>query len=251
MKIAYCLRGIHYIDSDHYRTDFTYSIDNNNKYIIDEFKKHIFDIDYFISTYDSEKLNSLIDYYKPVEVRTRKYSQTDERFHQQCLHHLNLIEMILNYETTHNIKYDLIVNTRFDLIFFRKLSQMNIDITKINSVFKHTSGSCDDNFILIPRNYLMEFYIAIKHIISNSNSYTHTFAKYLPDDIVHYMYEMKDIDEVNKTEYQYFGFNRIPKSGHPSYSGKNNLIQIINNLNIHYGFNINQTDLLIKYGLHE
>ena len=29
MKIAYCLRGIHYIDSDHYRTDFTYSIDNN------------------------------------------------------------------------------------------------------------------------------------------------------------------------------------------------------------------------------
>lgn len=239
MKIAYCLRGIHYIDTPRYQVNYKDSLENNKKFIINHLIDNKADIDYFISTYESVEQESLIEYFKPKDINLRKYSEQDERFRQQCLHHLNLIDMILNYENTHNFKYDLIINTRFDLIFLRTLREMNIDSTKTNFVFKHTSSSADDNFIIIPRNNLLDFYYAIKHILVINNPCTHTINSYLLYDTVHYMYYMTDEDEKQQTEYQYFLFNRITP-------GQNNILMLLDALNNYKQLNLNKDDLLIK-----
>jgi hypothetical protein len=233
MRIALCLRGCHYLSKEDYFVDFETSINNYKYFLLDCFKDHQLDI--FISTYNSEKLDKLIKIYNPIKYSICKVTNSTYAGPDLCNHHSTLNNLIINHENEYNFKYDIIINTRFDLLFFTKITDMNIDISKFNICFKNTQGGADDNIFIFPRIYLLNFEYCIQQISKNNNYCTHFIHNYLPDDDIYYSYILSNDDIVNKIEYKYFGFNRI----RGSINNSNKYIDSIIALNKHLNLNIN------------
>ena len=160
MKYAVCFRGIHYLDpiKTYQSVDYTNSYNNNKEFLLDEINSSY---DIFICSYHSIKEKEMLDTYKPVLYSFSEFNPDENGFKAQLMHHLKCCQMITNYEEKNNIKYDMILITRFDYVFFKKISEMNIDFKKFNIAMKHLSGNCDDNFWLFPRNMLEDFINAI------------------------------------------------------------------------------------------
>lgn len=122
MKVAFCLRGIHYLINDddsvlHRNTDFETCIENHKKFLFNDLASRNIDVDIFISTYHSDKDNKLIETFKPVDIYYDSLNKY-ENCSAQLRHHYNCANMIINYEIANNFKYDYIISTRFDYVFF-------------------------------------------------------------------------------------------------------------------------------------
>lgn len=112
-------------------------------------------IDIYFVTYYSDKLNEIIELYKPKDVIV--YPKSYMKYHPECPHTLDdmykrvpfLIEKSLllpePYEYTH------ILQTRFDLYYPNILRVENIDISRVNFGWVGEYCQTDDNFILFPR----------------------------------------------------------------------------------------------------
>lgn len=232
MKYAVCFRGIHYLDSvkTYQSVDYNKSYDNNKEFLLDDLTA---EYDIFISTYHSAKENEMLDIYKPVSSIISDFNVDENNFKAQLVHHFNCGRMIIEYEEQNNMRYDMILITRFDYIFFRKFHEMNLDVSKFNFAMKHSSGNCDDNLWIFPRNMLENFMNAIIHLYQ-TGGITHAINHQFDNNDIHYMYDIDNRDYDNLTTYQYF------------YKNNFELTKIIEHLNKFKHMNIDYANLKIN-----
>ena len=149
-KIAILLFGFSKMDSSitGKKTDYEKSYENYKKFIFKYFEKIGYDIDVYYCTNKLDKKNEikLRKKYNP-----KKFIYTD---HGRNLKLFYCCKLCLD----NKIKYNLVLATRFDLIFKKKFSKSNIDFNKFNlvSILEKPNLICD-NFYLMPYKYLNSF----------------------------------------------------------------------------------------------
>ena len=204
MRIAICLRGRSFYHNQFYHTDFTESCDNINAMIIEPLRKHGHIVDIFCCTYVSHKLEHVINFYKPV--LTLAINESEFAGLRPCackyIFCLEGSRIIREHEAKNNFIYDFIINMRFDITFSYSITQHNYDITKMNVMFKHTSGNCDDNYWIIGRCQLENFENAIQKLLADNKSIIHEFNHHIDPSNVLYMYD------TDCNEYRYYTINR-------------------------------------------
>jgi len=230
MKYAVCLRGIHYVEpiKNYGLIDFEDSLNNIKTYILN----NINDYDTFISSYHSKKEEKLLELYKPSKYVFNDFNADENNFKAQLVHHFNSVQMILQNEDDKKIRYDMILITRFDYVYFRHLYEMSLDFSKFNIAMKHSSGNCDDNFWLFPRNLLDNFTTAIIKLYQ-TGGITHAINHLFNETDLHYMYSIDATDYDNFTTYQYFAKNNFQ------------LDKIIEHLNKHKNMSLERRILLV------
>lgn len=187
MKIALLLFGMSYCEYTHWyskkklKINYMNSYDNYQNYIYKYFYDKGYDIDVYFTTniLSDEEKNNLIKKYKPVKYSFIKNKKNKILSRNEKL--VNVIELCLN----NNIKYDLVLVTRFDLFFNKDFSKSNIILEKFNlvSVLENNNLICD-NFYLFPFYLLEKFYIIVKKNFK----------------ISHHLIK-KDLEKINGTAY--------------------------------------------------
>ena len=87
--------------------------------------------------------------------------------------HKDIIDMIIDNETKENIKYESIIITRFDLYYYQKLTEIDIDYNVFNIPFWHMNGtmfSVEDNLIIFPGNISASKFVLKKTFMASSIS---------------------------------------------------------------------------------
>jgi hypothetical protein len=167
MRVALGLFGISYLHRNVnwlrnwlvYDIDFRKSVSNYNKYIINHLKNEGYAVDVYASTYDSNHITDLksqiAQSYNTVKLAMCNYKiNTPTNNLSRNIIFSRLCHSILNSK----VQYDFVVLTRFDLIFLQKLSDVSIDLTKINVVHETDKlGEYDDNFYIVPGNIFKKF----------------------------------------------------------------------------------------------
>jgi hypothetical protein len=172
MKIAILLFGKSYEDnyfnlsySKNTIIDYKYSYDNYKEYIYKFFNNKGYDIDTYFSTNISnpEIQSELINKYNPIKYnfirnKTNNNFSRNEKFK-------NVIELLLS----ENKIYDLVLITRFDLLFNIDFNESNIKFDKFNlvSILEKPNLICD-NFYLFPYKYINNFYNVVNKNINIS-----------------------------------------------------------------------------------
>jgi len=210
MNIAICLRGIHYEYSNIRNVNYKKSLLNYKKFIFDNLKENGNNIYTFITTYHTELENELINDFKPNNIILNNYNINDSAYIIYLTQYIELIDMVINDEIKLGIKYDSIIIFRFDCMFFKYISEMNIDYNKFNICMKHSSGNADADFWIIPRNYLEK----VRDILNNKLEANKTqdipdftlnsMNRFIDKDIIHYMYNIDETDYNNGTCDQYY-----------------------------------------------
>jgi hypothetical protein len=175
MKLALLLFGISLEINKHWQYGTLYSVDYNNSY--DNYQKYIFeyftnkgyDIDVYISTnilFDKDK-EELLNKYKPI-----KYSFIETIEEDRHLSKNKKINDVVDLCISEGKEYDMILITRFDLLFQKDFANSNIQFDKINivSILEKPEYICD-NFYLFPYKYLVPFSNIIKKNLNTSHHY--------------------------------------------------------------------------------
>jgi hypothetical protein len=169
-KLALLLFGKSYDDNYELSTekttiiDYKYSYDNYKEYIYNFFQEKGYEIDTYFSTNISnpEIQTEIINKYNPVKYNFMMDNENcrisrNEKFK-------NVVELCIS----ENKLYDLVLITRFDLIFNINFNKSNIKFDKFNLVsrLEQPTAICD-NFYLFPYNYIHGFYAVINKNINN------------------------------------------------------------------------------------
>jgi hypothetical protein len=160
MKLAVLFFGMskaeydNYWYSTRYVIDYEKSYENYQQYIFEFFKSKGYDIDVYFTT------NALNDHDKNEIIK--KYNPVKCNFIKNHPHHIigrnskiiNVVDLCLE---SGNV-YDLVLITRFDLLFQKDFNQSNIQFDKFNmvSILEKPNLICD-NFYLFPYKYLNPF----------------------------------------------------------------------------------------------
>ena len=150
-----------------YSVDYKNSYDNYQRYIFDYFKGKGYDIDVYISTNNlnsDDDIAEIIDKYKPV-----KYRIADD-CEDYIISRNKKLESAIDLCIEGGGEYDLVLITRFDLLFQKDFADSNIQLDKINivSVLDRPNLICD-NFYLFPHKYLKDFQQVIRKCANIDN----------------------------------------------------------------------------------
>ncbi len=120
----------------------------------DSIKKNIIEcwdghsVSTYITTYDSETVSDLIEYYSPKKHQILSLDGSDQRLtYKKSLENLRDEDL------------DFIISTRFDIDFFNPISKMSMDLDKFNILFNESGYPkyvCD-NFFGFPKKHLEAF----------------------------------------------------------------------------------------------
>ena len=142
------------------KIDYSLSLNNYQEYIYKYFENLGYQIDTYIATNnyrDELKKKRIKDKIKPkkfafIKNFRNKHKSRNTKF-------LKVIELCLNED----INYDLVLITRFDLLFQKKFEESNIKLDKFNlvSILERNDLICD-NFYLFPYQYLRKLYELLK-----------------------------------------------------------------------------------------
>jgi hypothetical protein len=136
MKLAILFFGMSKCHYNYYKTSTKYFIDyeksyeNYKKFIFEFFINRGYEIDVYFTTnlLDEEDTKTICEKYKP-----KKYKFMENAGNINACRNLKLINVI-NLCLESKITYDLILMTRFDLLFQKDFSESNIDFDKFNLV---------------------------------------------------------------------------------------------------------------------
>ena len=177
-----------------YSVDYKNSYDNYQRYIFDYFKGKGYDIDVYISTNNlnsDDDIAEIIDKYKPV-----KYRIADD-----CEYYIisrnKKLESAIDLCIEGGGEYDLVLITRFDLLFQKDFADSNIQFDKINivSVLERPNLICD-NFYLFPHKYLKDFQKVIRKCANIDNpNIKNDLEKIAPINYI--LNENRDISELS------------------------------------------------------
>jgi hypothetical protein len=167
-KLGLLLFGMHYNTNYYnfnypgkktYRIDYRFSLDNYKKFLFDYFIKNNYSIDTYLSTYQSEISDQLLRDYSPKKYNLSSFNPKACRVFSRNLNFINVINLCLNTK----IFYDLILITRFDLLFQITFDQINIDNEKLNLVSTlENPDYIDDNLYILPFNKLKSIRTVVK-----------------------------------------------------------------------------------------
>ena len=179
-KIAIILFGYHYIEriicsnfKNGRTVDYTVSLNNYKKYIFNYFTSLGYDIDVFISSYNSIKEKDLIRDYNPVEYKLTELI-TDRKKRRVCCNDriIDGISMCESYSKKNNMSYSNVLLTRFDLYFMIDFNKANFNFKKFQIVSfldNKDDRGMDDNLYFFPFEYISIFR---NILIENKLSYT-------------------------------------------------------------------------------
>ena len=177
-----------------YSVDYKNSYDNYQRYIFDYFKGKGYDIDVYISTNNlnsDDDIAEIIDKYKPV-----KYLIADD-CEDYIISRNKKLESAIDLCIEGGGEYDLVLITRFDLLFQKDFADSNIHLDKINivSVLERPNLICD-NFYLFPHKYLKDFQKVIRKCANiNHRNIKNDFEKIAPINYI--LNENRDISELS------------------------------------------------------
>lgn len=103
----------------------------------------------YITTYHSDEDDELIQFYKPEKYQFLNFENSNQRG-----------TYIKSLEQLKNEDLDFIISTRFDINFFKKLSNFNIDFNKSNFLFKEGDQGYEftsDVLFCFPMKHLIPF----------------------------------------------------------------------------------------------
>lgn len=176
MKLALLLFGMSKMEYVHWsmqdekekkkcKVDYEKSYENYKKFIFDFFENKGYDIDVYFTTniLDNKDKKKICEKYKPIKYNFIKNDKNIKKSRNQKLN--NVIDLCLNSGFT----YDLILITRFDLLFQKEFDKSNIDFDKFNivSILERQNLICD-NFYLFPYKYFQIFSNIVKQNLNKS-----------------------------------------------------------------------------------
>ena len=186
MKVSLIIFGIHHNTNNN---SIKYRDYNKIKDIWEKNLNNIFDYtgsfpDIFIDTNSSLYNKDIESFFKPkiIIYDDNDFPQTSNiwnnnkwliggKYASRVKKEINSIKSCINYSDLNNIQYDLIIITRFDILFNDRLKTSNIDLNKFNitSILEEKNFICDNLYIL-PHKYLEKFL----NIILKTNEIHHT-----------------------------------------------------------------------------
>ena len=206
MKLALILFGISLEINRYWQYGALYSIDYNNsydnyqRYIFDYFKGKGYNIDVYISTNNLNSENDIaeiIDKYKPVKYRIADDNDNGEDDKDYIISRNKKLESAIDLCIEGGGEYDLVLITRFDLLFQKDFADSNIQFDKMNivSVLERPNLICD-NFYLFPHKYLKDFQQVIRKCANiNHRNIKNDLEKIAPINYI--LNENRDISELS------------------------------------------------------
>lgn len=157
MKIGILLIGVSYNTTIGRHRDFRLSSNNFYDMIYNPLKENN-ELFIYTTTYGHEHINTLLDTYKP-----NKNQILPENNSHQRLTYIKALELI------ENENLDIVITTRYDIDFHKKITEINLDLTKFNFLFKELNTwsdhrFVDDNLFVFPFKYLEKFKESILEI---------------------------------------------------------------------------------------
>lgn len=226
MKLALLLFGLSKLTYKHWRgrntsCNYKLSYDNYQEYIFNYFQQKGYQIDVYFSTNElsSKEREELCNTYNPLA-----YSFTDELSPLSNHDNLNIPINHRAYNTPDNVRgrnkkidevvdlclnsnnhYDLVLITRFDLLFQKDFNQSNINLDKFNLVsILETPDAICDNFYLFPYKNLSDFSKIIKKYLNAHWTKNIIENIYGEDHINYILNENKEISELS-----FYKINRV------------------------------------------
>jgi len=170
-RVALCLFGLSvykyspdnlHWDGNEYSIHYKHSVSNYQKYIYDYFKQHGYEIDVYLSSniLNDQDTQELLDTYKPI-LYSFKANEKDNTKSRNVK-----VDSVIDLCLSSNIRYDLVLITRFDLLFQKNFNESAIDFNRFNmvSILEHPHLICD-NFYLFPFDMLPLFSTIVKNNI--------------------------------------------------------------------------------------
>ena len=191
MKLALLLFGVSLEINRHWQYGTLYSVDYNNsydnyqKYIFEYFKSKGYDIDVYITTNsfsEDKDIQEFTDKYKSVKCTFINDCEDCEDCEDIILSRNKMLGSVIDLCVNEGREYDLVLITRFDLLFQKDFANSNIDFDKINivSILEKTNLICD-NFYLFPHKYLADFQKVIRKCANiNRRNIKHDLEKITP-----------------------------------------------------------------------
>ena len=162
MRFAIGFKGVHYMSGKfNWNIDFEEQLQNFFEKMVNPLKEKGHTVDIFLSTYESSKSSRLYELYNPVNVSFLEFIPNEERYDAQYRHHINLYNNIIQYQINNSVKYDFVITTRFDIEMNFSISDMNIDFSMFNIMFKQTYGDADDCLWFFPAE---DLYLVINNL---------------------------------------------------------------------------------------
>jgi hypothetical protein len=197
-RIALLFFGISYIYKDHYHiVDFRKSVKNYYEYIINYYKSIGFGIDIFLSTYENDLKDELLEIYNPKDYIL--YTNYNEH---KCVsrnkHFIKVMDLCKDYSRINEINYNFVIITRFDLLFEIPFYKVDIDYNKMNitSILEKRRYICD-NIYIFPFNKINEFIKILKLNITNQSHGYENIIKSVFGEINFFYNENKSINKLS------------------------------------------------------
>jgi hypothetical protein len=109
-----------------------------------------------------------INKYSPVKVLLNEFRDYPPMTRVVPLQWKECLEMVKSYQEEKSIEFDVVILTRFDIVFNNLFSEYNIDFEKVNMecifVPDFMSG---DNFILIPKAFFNVSVNVVQNLVDN------------------------------------------------------------------------------------
>ncbi len=170
MKIAIVLRGISFSSSYRNGVDFRLSMSSLESSLTIPLLEQGHDISIYFATYAHEHQNELIHFLSPHLVEYKVYDHDISKGNQR-----DITVLALDTVAKYIHKYDAVILTRFDLKYIRKITEMNIDWTKINLLWRETQNMwkahqrVSDIFHIFPTNLFSLFLSSVWKLKDKSN----------------------------------------------------------------------------------
>lgn len=160
-KLALLLFGMsvnpeyrHWGIKKHIHVHWRNSYENYKEFIFDFFRKKGYEIDVYFTTntLNNKDKIELCETYKPVKC------DFIDNHENKTISRNTKMKKVVDLCLFTNINYDLVMITRFDLLFQKKFHESNIQLDKFNlvSILERPHLICD-NFYLFPYKYLKDF----------------------------------------------------------------------------------------------
>jgi hypothetical protein len=195
MRVAINLCGISYGDRGR---DWRRGYENINKNLIYTFENP----NIYITTYHNETQEELIDKYKPKKHQLIQYSNSDLR----TTYKKSLESMIEE-------DIDLIVSTRFDILFNDSISNYNIDPEKFNFFFRekgwwdnHRYTADPQYFSVFPKKYSLPLIESVQDVYEKPHRLDcpdlhPTYSRLAPkigEENIHFIYDVEALSHDNE-----------------------------------------------------
>jgi hypothetical protein len=201
MKIGICLFGIIYGKSGPYQDekDIKHCWLNLKNMLIDPFKQNGHDVEIYLSTYqvdDSDKYEEILELVKPTKVIFSNFNNSNSI----------TTKLAGLKDLCSNANLDIVILTRSDIHFSKKIVNENIDFNKFNFLFKEKGNwesrkFTTDNFYMFPFSMVKTVTEAFEKTVGSFYHTTHALYDKLISNInknsINFISDIEELSDIN------------------------------------------------------